>query len=234
MLEVNGIDVYYGDVQALWDVSFTVGQGEVVTLVGANGAGKTTAMRTVAGLLRPRRGTITLDGRPIHHLPPDQRVAMGIALVPEGRQLWHDMTVLENLEMGAYLPEARRHRAETLQEVFRLFPRLEERQRQKAGTLSGGERQMCAIGRALMSRPRILLLDEPSLGLAPLVVKEVFSAIRDINAQGVTVLLVEQNVHLALDLAHRAYVIETGRITLAGPARELKEDPRVKEHLLGV
>ncbi|HEV2063935.1 MAG TPA: ABC transporter ATP-binding protein [Thermoanaerobaculia bacterium] len=233
MLEVRNIDVFYGDVQAVWDVSFDVGDREVVTLIGANGAGKTTILKALCGLLAPRRGQILLDGRDVCGKPPYELVARGLVLIPEARQLWPGMTVRENLEMGAYCRSARKERSRTLKEVFAMFPQLEKRSTQKAGTLSGGEQQMCAIGRGLMARPRLLLLDEPALGLAPLLVREVFDALRRIRQQGVTILLVEQNVVHALALADRAYVLETGRVSLAGPCRELARDPRVKEQFLG-
>ncbi|HEY3363655.1 MAG TPA: ABC transporter ATP-binding protein [Symbiobacteriaceae bacterium] len=234
MLEVKNIDVFYGDVQALWDVSFTVGEKEVVTLIGANGAGKTTSLRAVSGLVPPRRGTITFEGKPIQGMPPYELVTRGAALVPEARQLWPGMTVLENLELGAYTTEARKQKDQTMKRVFDLFPRLQERKSQLAGTLSGGEQQMCAIGRGLMSLPRLMMLDEPSLGLAPKLVKEVFGVIREIASRGVTVLLVEQNVHHALAVSNRAYVLETGRVTLAGEAGKMLGDDRVREKFLGI
>lgn len=234
MLEVQGLDVFYGDVQALWDLSFRVEEGEIVTLIGANGAGKSTTLRTLSGLLKPRRGEIRFRNLRIDHLDGHQLVEHGIALIPEGRQLWPGMTVLENLELGAYTPQARRRKDETLKRVFRLFPRLEERKGQKAGTLSGGEQQMCAIGRGLMSLPRLLMLDEPSLGLAPMLVRDVFQVVREIRDQGVTVLLVEQNVHHALEISDRAYVLETGRITLSGPSSQLLGNPEIKEKYLGL
>jgi len=234
MLEVQGIDAFHGDVQALWDVSFRVEEGEVVTLLGANGAGKTTTLRAVSGLLHPARGSITFHGERIDQLPPYVLVEKGMALVPEGRQLFANMSVLENLELGAYSAASRIRLAESLREVFALFPRLHERRYQKAGTLSGGEQQMCAIGRGMMSRPRLLLLDEPSLGLAPLLVQEVFKAVQQIAATGVTVLLVEQNVHIALGVSTRGYVLETGRVTLAGNASDLLGDEQVKRKFLGV
>ena len=233
MLEVRNIDVGYGAVQAVWDVSFDVGDGEVVTLVGANGAGKTTILKTLCGLLAPRRGQILLDGRDVRGLAPYDLVARGLVLIPEARQLWPGMSVRENLEMGAYSRAARAARSQTLEAVHAMFPQLEKRARQKAGTLSGGEQQMCAIGRGLMARPRLLLLDEPALGLAPLLVREVFAALRRIREQGVTVLLVEQNVRHALALADRAYVLETGRVTLSGASSELARDPRVQQQFLG-
>ncbi len=234
MLEVQGLQVCYGDVQALWDVSFTVEPGEIVTLVGSNGAGKTTTLKTVSGLLRPAAGHVRLEGQDIAALPPHEVVARGVAQIPEGRRLWPQMTVLENLELGAYTAEARRHRDETLEWAFTLFPRLRERQGQRAGTLSGGEQQMVAIARGLMSRPRLLMLDEPSLGLAPLLVEEVFRIVREINGQGVTILLVEQNLRQALEVAHRAYVLETGRITLAGPSRDVLSNPHIRSAYLGL
>jgi branched-chain amino acid transport system ATP-binding protein len=234
MLEARHIDVFYGDVQALWDVSFSVAEGEVVTLIGANGAGKTTALRTVCRLLAPRNGTIDLEREDITGVPTERLVARGIVLVPEGRQLWPGMTVLENLLMGAYSQAARDARDATLQEVFAMFPQLARRARQRAGTLSGGEQQMCAIGRGLMARPRLLLLDEPALGLAPKLVREVFAALERIRERGVTILIVEQNVPHALALADRGYVLETGRVTLSGPCAELARDPRVREQFLGL
>lgn len=233
ILSVGNIDVFYGNVQAVWDVSFEVAEKEVVTLIGANGAGKTTILKTLSGLLAPRRGQILLDGARIDGLPPYELVARGLVLIPEARQLWPAMTVLENLEMGAYCRSARKDRSRTLEEVFAMFPQLEKRSNQKAGTLSGGEQQMCAIGRGLMARPRLLLLDEPSLGLAPLLVKEVFAALKRIREQGVTVLLVEQNVLHALALADRACVLETGRVTRTGPCHELARDPRLAEEFFG-
>ena len=233
MLAVRNIDVGYGAVQAVWDVSFDVGDGEVVTLIGANGAGKTTILKTLCGLLVPRRGRILFDGEDVRGLAPYELVARGLVLIPEARQLWPGMTVRENLDMGAYSRSARGERARTLEAVHAMFPQLEKRARQKAGTLSGGEQQMCAIGRGLMARPRLLLLDEPALGLAPLLVREVFAALKRIREQGVTVLLVEQNVHHALALADRAYVLETGRVTLSGTSAALASDPRVQQQFLG-
>ena len=232
-LEVQGIDVFYRDVQAVWDVSFDVDSGEIVTMVGANGAGKTTTLRTVAGLLKPRRGTIRFMGEDVTGMAAFKLVQRGLVLVPEARQLWPQMTVRENLDMGAYGSEARKHRHETLRSVLEMFPILEKRAQQNAGTLSGGEQQMCAIGRGLMARPEVLMLDEPSLGLAPMLVRQVFSALREINGRGVTVLLVEQNVHQALALANRGFVLETGHLTLSGRTKALLGDPRVKEKFLG-
>ena len=232
-LEVRGIDVFYGAVQAVWDVSFDVERDEIVTLVGANGAGKTTTLRTIAGLLRPRRGSVHFQGEDVTGLPAYRLVERGLSLVPEARQLWPGMTVRENLEMGAYGQAARARRKDSLAEVLAMFPILEKRAQQNAGTLSGGEQQMCAIGRGLMARPKLLMLDEPSLGLSPKLVKQVFAALREINGKGVTVLLVEQNVHHALALANRGFVLETGHLTLSGPTRQLLGDPRVKEKFLG-
>ncbi len=234
MLEVIGLDVFYGNVQALWDVSFTVAEGEIVTIIGANGAGKTTTLMTVSGLLKPRKGKVVFNGTDVTGLAPNEIVDCGVVLIPEARQLWPAMTVLENLEMGAYATAARRVRLQTLQTVFAMFPILEKRARQKAGTLSGGEQQMCAIGRGLMARPRLLLLDEPALGLAPLLVREVFASLKSIREQGVTIVLVEQNVPHALALADRAFVLETGCVTLSGPARDLEHDDRIRAGYLGL
>ena len=234
MLAVRNIDVFYGDVQALWDVSFSVAEGEAVTLIGANGAGKSTALKAICRLLAPRQGSIELERLDITGIPTERLVDQGIVLVPEGRQLWPGMTVLENLLMGAYSQAAREARDATLQEVLAMFPQLGRRARQKAGTLSGGEQQMCAIGRGLMARPRLLLLDEPALGLAPKLVREVFEALARIRQRGVTILIVEQNVPHALALADRGYVLETGRVTLSGPCRELARDSRVREQFLGL
>ena len=234
MLEVEGIDAFYGNAQALWDVSFRVGEGEIVTILGANGAGKSTTLKTVTGLLKPRKGRILFEGADVAGMAPNVLVTRGVVLIPEARQLWPGMTVLENLEMGAYVPTARPARTRTLQTVFAMFPLLERRAGQKAGTLSGGEQQMCAIGRGLMARPRLLLLDEPSLGLAPLLVREVFQSLKAIREQGVTIVLVEQNVLHALAIADRAFVLETGRITLSGAATELASDVRVRDRYLGL
>ena len=234
LLSVDSVVAAYGEVRALWGVSLVVDEGEIVTLLGANGAGKTTTMRVLSGLLRPRSGTVTFDGLAVHRLPPPRIVQAGLVHIPEGRRLWPRMTVLENLELGAYAPHLRRRRLEGLEWVFSLFPRLAERRIQLAGTLSGGEQQMLAIGRGLMSRPRLLMLDEPSLGLAPILVREVFRIIEEINTRGVTVLLVEQNVRQALEVAHRGYVLETGRIVQSGAAADLLEDPRIKQAYLGL
>lgn len=234
LLEVRDIDVFYGNVQALWGVSFDVTEGQIVTVIGANGAGKSTTLKTLAGLMKPKTGTVLFGGRDVTGLAPFELVEQGLVLIPEARQLWPAMTVLENLELGAYGRRARRDRARTLESVFAMFPHLKERVRQNAGTLSGGEQQMCAIGRGLMARPKLLLLDEPALGLAPMLVREVFTSLKTIRDQGVTVVLVEQNVSHALAIADRAFVLETGRITLSGPARELARDRRVRDSYLGL
>ena len=234
LLAVESLDVSYGNVQAVWDVSFRVEAGEILTLVGANGAGKTTLLKTIAGLLSPRRGRILFDGRDLAGRPAHTRAPEGLVLVPEARQLWPGMTVLENLEMGAWGKRARSESARALEDVFAMFPVLRERHAQKAGTLSGGEQQMCAIGRGLMARPSLLLLDEPALGLSPRLVREVFASLSAIRKTGVTVLLVEQNVVQAFALADHACVLETGRVTLTGRAKDLAGDPRVREQFLGV
>jgi branched-chain amino acid transport system ATP-binding protein len=234
MLEVEKINVFYGEAQALSDVSFRVGEGEIVTLVGSNGAGKTTVLNAISGLLPLASGAIHLNGIRLDRLPAHRIVELGVVQIPEGRRLWPNMTVLENLELGAYIRKARTTRRESLRWVFQLFPRLEERKYQLAGTLSGGEQQMLAIARGLLARPKLLMLDEPSLGLAPFLVREVFETIQEINRQGVTILLVEQNVHLALGIASRGYVLETGRIVLSGSGRELLENPHVQKAYLGL
>lgn len=232
LLKVEGINVYYGAIHAIKDISFQVNQGEIVTLIGANGAGKTTTLQTVSGLLRSKTGSILFDGQDINTVSTDKLVGRGLAQVPEGRRVFLQMSVEENLEMGAYTqPPAGVPR--DLEMVYDLFPRLKERRSQVAGTLSGGEQQMLAVGRALMSRPKLLLLDEPSLGLAPLVVQDIFKIIQEINRQGVTVLLVEQNANMALKIADLAYVLETGTITMSGTGAELLADSRVKEAYLG-
>jgi branched-chain amino acid transport system ATP-binding protein len=234
MLEVAGLQVVHGDVQALWGVDFEVPTGRIVTLLGANGAGKTTTLRAVSGLIRPRSGTIRYEGRDVTGLAPHVIVGLGLSHIPEGRKLWPGLTVRETLELGAYPARARSERRTSFDWVCGLFPRLAERQGQLAGTLSGGEQQMLAIGRALMARPRLLMLDEPSLGLAPLLVAELFETIVRVNRDGLTVLLVEQNVHQALRIAHAGYVLETGRIVMAGAAQALLDDPYIKEAYLGL
>ena len=233
LLEVNNIDVFYGDAQALRDLSLYVNEGEVVTIVGSNGAGKTTTLKAISGLLHPKKGAIKFLGERIDHLPPYKIVANGISHVPEGRGLFSQMTVLENLKMGAYNTKAWKKKDETINWIDRLFPILEERKSQLAGTLSGGEQQMLAIGRGLMSLPRILLLDEPSLGLAPILVLKIFETIEQLNREEVTILLVEQNAHRALDIARRGYVMETGTITLSGERDELLDNEFVKKAYLG-
>ncbi|MBI4608316.1 MAG: ABC transporter ATP-binding protein [Candidatus Rokubacteria bacterium] len=233
MLEARDVHAGYGDVQVLFGVSFAVAAGEIVALVGPNGAGKTTLLRTIAGLLPLRRGSVTWEGRPIHQAPAHRIVEAGIALVPEGRRLFARMTVEENLRLGAFAPRALPFRREALERVFVIFPRLAERRHQLAGSLSGGEQQMVAIGRALMSRPRLLLLDEPSLGLAPRAVEAILAVLREVHREGVGVFLVEQNVHAALALADRGYVLETGRVTGAGSGRDLLQDPHVRQAYLG-
>jgi len=234
MLHVEHMAAFYGDIQALWDVSFEVNEGEIVTLIGSNGAGKTTTLHTVSGLLQPRQGSVTFQGQALHHEPPQRIVEAGLIHIAESRELFPYMTVLENLELGAFPKGARRLRQQSLAYVMELFPRLRERQRQLAGTLSGGEQQMLAIGRGLMARPRLLMLDEPSLGLAPLLVAELFECIRRIHAEQVTILLVEQNVHQALDIADRAYVLENGRTVRTGTAAELLADDTIQEAYLGL
>jgi branched-chain amino acid transport system ATP-binding protein len=235
MLEINHIDVYYGDLQALWDVSLTIGEGEIVTLVGSNGAGKSTLMKTISGLLKVRAGYIDLDNIRLNRLSAHRLVELGISMVPEGRRLFPQMTVLENLEMGASISPARQLRQNTLSWIYDLFPILKERVKQMAGTLSGGEQQMLAIGRALMSQPKILLIDEMSLGLSPLLVQELCQTIQDINkVKKLTVFLVEQDVQLALSMAHRGYIIENGRIVDQGDAKLLLSNARIKEAYLGV
>ncbi len=234
MLEVSDIDVAYGDVQVLHGMSLGVQEGEIVALLGANAAGKTTTINTISGILRPRRGAIQFRGQRIEHLPPDHIVGLGLVQVPEGRRLFPYMTVLENLELGAYSREARLRRFKTLDTVFGLLPLLKDRQTQLAGSLSGGEQQMLAIGRGLMALPRLLMLDEPSVGLAPLWVKQILETVTDVNAPGTTVLLVEQNVQQSLRLAHRGYVLENGRIVLDGKGADLLTNPHLKRAYLGM
>jgi branched-chain amino acid transport system ATP-binding protein len=234
VLELNDVHVYYGSIHALKGVTLTVGSSEIVTLIGANGAGKSTTLRAINGLNRPRQGTIRFDGTDITSASPHAIVKGGIAQSPEGRRLFPRMTVVENLEMGAFQRTDRASFAGDMERVFELFPRLYERRTQKAGTMSGGEQQMCAIGRALMARPKLLLLDEPSMGLAPIFVEKIFEIVREINSQGTPVLLVEQNALMALDVASRGYVMETGRITLEGAATELKTNAAVQKAYLGL
>jgi branched-chain amino acid transport system ATP-binding protein len=233
VLEIDDVHVYYGAIHALKGVSLTVGEGEIVTLIGSNGAGKSTTLRAINGLNRPRQGSIRFQGADITHAPSHAIVKGGIAQSPEGRRLFPRMSVTENLEMGAFQRSDKENFAEDMDRVFDLFPRLHERRTQKAGTMSGGEQQMCAIGRALMARPRLLLLDEPSMGLAPIFVDRIFETVVEVNKQGTPVLLVEQNALMALEVARRAYVMETGRIALAGPASELKTNERVRATYLG-
>jgi branched-chain amino acid transport system ATP-binding protein len=231
LLSVESLDVRYGAIHALHGVSCEAHPGEIVTLIGSNGAGKSTLLRAISGLVRPSAGRVSFDGRDVTGLRPDLIAALGCSHVPEGRRIFANLSVLENLQMGAWTRRA--ETAQSLEQVLALFPRLRERLTQAGGTLSGGEQQMLAIGRALMARPKLLLLDEPSLGLAPLVVKQIFAIVREINAQGTTVLLVEQNAHQALRVAKRAYVLETGALALSGDAAELARDPRVREAYLG-
>ena len=232
MLKVEDLHVYYGSIHAIKGVSFEVNEGEIVTLIGANGAGKSTTLNTVGGLLKPRSGKISFMGKDLHGISADKVVSQGMALCPEGRRVFQHMTVLENLEMGAYTRPSSEV-ADSLEKVYELFPRLKERYRQVAGTLSGGEQQMLAMGRALMSKPKLMMLDEPSMGLAPILVKQIFSIIEDMNKQGTTILLVEQNAQMALSVANRAYVLETGRITTSGDAKELAESEEIKKAYLG-
>ena len=233
MLRLEGVDAYYGDLQALYGVSLEVEQGRVFALVGANAAGKSTTLRVISGLVTPRQGRVVLDGTDLTHVPAHQRVDLGIVQVPEGRRLFPFMSVAENLLLGAHSPRGRAARDETLRSVYTLFPVLEERKGQLAGSLSGGEQQMCAIGRALMARPRLLLLDEPSMGLAPILVDKIFEIIEQINREGTTILLVEQNARTALQIANRGYVLETGRVALSDTAANLATNERVRKAYLG-
>lgn len=233
MLKIKNLNVYYGVIHALKDISLTVNEGEIVTLIGANGAGKTTTLRTISGLNKTTGGEILLEGKAITYLSAPERVKLGISQVPEGRRIFPEMTVFENLELGAYLRKDKNNIKKDLENVYQCFPILAERRRQTAGTLSGGEQQMLAMGRALMSRPRILLLDEPSMGLAPLLVREIFSIIKDINEAGTTILLVEQNASMALSIAHRAYVLETGSIVMSGTGEELARSNEIQKAYLG-
>ncbi len=233
LLSVENLHVSYGAIRALHGISFHVDKGEIVTLIGANGAGKSTTLRTISGLLLADRGKILYDGTDITNIGADQIVRMGIVQVPEGRKIFAPLTVRENLEMGAFTRKDKREIAESMEFVFSIFPRLRERAEQMGGTLSGGEQQMLAVARALMAKPRLLLMDEPSMGLAPILVEEIFNIIQRINQEGVTILLVEQNAHMALSVAHRGYVLETGIIQMEGTAAELRDNPRVRKAYLG-
>ena len=234
MLKVSGIDVFYGDLQVLWDVSFEVREKEILVLVGANGAGKSTTLKTISGLLKPRKGSIEFAGVRLDQLSPDRVIGQGVVHVPEARRLFREMSVEENLIMGSLSPQARKKRHETMTWVYELFPRMKERRKQPAGTLSGGEQQMCAIGRGLMALPKVLMFDEPSLGLSPILVQDVFAIAKRINREGVTVMLVEQNVRQTLAMCDRAYVLENGRIVLEGTGKSLMDNPHVKEAYLGI
>ncbi len=234
MLKVREIDVYYGDMQALRDVSIDVNEGEVVSVIGSNGAGKSTLLKTISGMLRPRRGVISLNGREISQAPSSRIVEQGISHVPEGRQIFPTLTVLENLEMGAQFPRTQKVQHATMQQVFGYFPRLKERLNQKAGTLSGGEQQMLAMGRGLMSLPALMILDEPSLGLAPVLVSTIFEIIEKINQQGTSILLIEQNVFNSLKISNRGYVLENGQVALSGAGPELLENPHIRKTYLGL
>ncbi len=233
MLRIDELKVRYGGIEAVKGISFEVPEGKIVTLIGANGAGKSTTLRTIAGLIRPAEGRVRLQAEDLTGLSPDKIVSKGVTLVPEGRHVFPDLTVLENLKIGAYLRNDKENMEHDLNWVYELFPRLKERSWQAAGTLSGGEQQMLAVGRALMSRPKLIMMDEPSLGLAPIVVRGIFDIIKEINRMGVTVLLVEQNANMALQIADIGYVLETGRITLSGPGRELMTNEQVKKAYLG-
>jgi branched-chain amino acid transport system ATP-binding protein len=233
MLELDDVHTYYGNIHALKGISLAVDDGEIVTLIGANGAGKTTTLNTICGLLKPRSGTVRLEGKEIHTMPAHKIIGMGVAQAPEGRRIFGRLTVRENLEMGAYTRDDTEAIQQDMERVFEIFPRLEERITQLGGTLSGGEQQMLAIGRALMARPRVILLDEPSMGLAPLLVEEIFRVIRQLNDEGTTVLLVEQNALMALSVADRGYVLETGQVALEGAASDLQENPEVQKAYLG-
>ena len=233
MLEVKDLEVYYGMIQAIKGISFEVNQGEVIALIGANGAGKTTTLQTITGMLQAKKGHILFEGQDITKVPGHKIVTMGMAHVPEGRHIFSQMTVAENLEMGAFWLKDKSHVNEEMEKVYAQFPRLKERYKQAAGTLSGGEQQMLAIGRAIMSKPKIMLMDEPSMGLSPLLVKEIFEIIKQLNQEGMTILLVEQNAKMALSIAHRAYVLETGKIVLQGKASDMLENDNVRKAYLG-
>ena len=232
LLKVDDIHVYYGNIHAIKGISFEVNEGEIVTLIGANGAGKSTTLNTISGLLKPRSGQITFDGKNLAGVPASKVVSLGMALCPEGRRVFQQMSVRENLEMGGFTRPASEIDS-SLENVFQRFPRLKEREKQVAGTLSGGEQQMLAMGRALMSKPKLLMLDEPSMGLAPILVEQIFDIVKELNEAGTTILLVEQNARMALSIAHRAYVLETGTISMSGDAHELAEDDRVRKAYLG-
>lgn len=234
MLILSNIDVFYEQAQALWDVSIVVGEREIVTLLGSNGAGKSTTLKTISGLLHPRKGQILLGETRIDKIEPSDVVAYGISHVPEGRRLFPNMTITENLMVGAFNPKAWAHRHKTIRTVYEIFPVLEQRKNQSAGTLSGGEQQVLAIGRGLVSEPSILMLDEPSLGLAPKIVETIFQILVDLNKKGIAILLIEQNAHIALQIAHRAYVMETGKISLEGKAEDLIQNQHVKKAYLGL
>ena len=233
MLEIKDLEVHYGVIQAIKGISFEVEKGEVVALIGANGAGKTTTLHTISGLITPTKGTVAFEGKDITKIPGHKIVSMGMAHVPEGRRVFQELTVLQNLKLGAYTRKDKKELDETLKTVYKRFPRLEERKNQLAGTLSGGEQQMLAMGRALMSHPSIILMDEPSMGLSPIFVNEIFDIIKEVSAQGTTVLLVEQNANKALSIADRAYVLETGNIVLSGNAKSLLNDDAIKKAYLG-
>ena len=233
MLEIKDLEVYYGVIQAIKGVSFEVNQGEVIALIGANGAGKTTILQTITGLLSPKKGSVLFEGQDLTKIPAHKIVSLGMAHVPEGRRVFADLSVYENLKMGAFTRKDKNEISESLEKVYARFPRLEERKNQRAGTLSGGEQQMVAMGRAIMSSPKMVLLDEPSMGLSPLLVKEVFDIVSALHDTGITVLLVEQNAKMALSISDRAYVLETGHISMEGPAKDLLEDDRVRKAYLG-
>jgi branched-chain amino acid transport system ATP-binding protein len=234
LLKTHNLNVFYGDLQSLTNVQIDIERGELTTIVGANASGKSTLINTISGILRQRTGTITFEDRSIEHFPPHQRVAIGIIQIPEGRLLFPDMSVSENLELGAFTPRARVMRKQNMEKVFTILPLLQERRNQRAGSLSGGEQQMCAIGRGLMAMPSLLILDEPSLGLAPIIVQEMFETIQNINHEGTTVLLVEQNVQFALEIAHHGFVLENGHITLKGRGVELLQNEQLKKAYLGI
>jgi branched-chain amino acid transport system ATP-binding protein len=234
VLKIEHIDVFYGDLQVLWDVSFEVNKGEIVVLLGANGAGKSTTLKTISSLLTPEKGTISFEGKRLDEVPAHQVIEFGVAHVPEGRRLFPEMTVEENLITGSLKREAKIKRDETMKTVYELFPRLHERRKQNAGTLSGGEQQMLAVGRGLMSLPKLLMFDEPSLGLAPILVSEIFHMVENIRKQGVTVLLVEQNVKHTLAMCDRAYILENGRVTMTGTSKELLNNDHIKQAYLGL